>query len=576
MYWKRLRVDREKLALLALIVVALLIRLALITLRWPATNSDEATIDLMALHIFQGKELPVFFYGQSYMGAFEAYIGALCFHLFGVSVSSLRFGLLPLFAIFLICTYILIKKLYGSTAFALFSLAILSLGSNDIIMHQLKAIGGYPETLMFSAIIFLLAYSLASTSHPWQHELSAQQQRKRSWLYGLLGLCTGFALYTDPLIFPQLLTAWLGLIIFCRRELRSWPLLWVLLGFCLGISPAVIDGIRAGPNNTMINAIINIQRSGAEQLAQQHLTFIHQLIGALLISFPTATGLNPACQASDFPYFGPGTAGTTTCLLVHGSWAAGYLMLWTLALAQIARPLWHAFHTRQWRTWTIEERQASVNLSFRLLLLLSAMFSLLLYVFKPEAALAPLPTTRYLMCMLLTLPVLLWPLWNGLQRGSFKLQRVSLMRAGSLGLIALLAFVGTMYLFGTARIFQDEVIPAQNFAYQQDDLVHNLLNIGATRIYSDYWTCNRIIFASKEQIICATLDPQLHPGQDRYLPYRTMVAAVSHPTYIFPLHGNGSDQIHTLEQQLQQQNIPYQRFIMHGYAIYQAERHVDT
>ena len=40
----------------------------------------------LALHIAYRGEHPLFFYGQEYMGPLEAYIGALLFHIFGVSL----------------------------------------------------------------------------------------------------------------------------------------------------------------------------------------------------------------------------------------------------------------------------------------------------------------------------------------------------------------------------------------------------------------------------------------------------------------------------------------------------------
>ena len=36
--------------------------------------ADEGVVGLMAMHILEGRELPVFFYGQDYLGALEAYL----------------------------------------------------------------------------------------------------------------------------------------------------------------------------------------------------------------------------------------------------------------------------------------------------------------------------------------------------------------------------------------------------------------------------------------------------------------------------------------------------------------------
>src|SRR5438067_10655933 len=101
MHFKKLSIGSHELVMLALVIGATLLRFILIRLNWPFTNSDEGTMDLMALHIAFRGEHPIFFYGQEYMGPLEAYIGALLFHLFGVSVFTLRLGLLPYFGFLL-------------------------------------------------------------------------------------------------------------------------------------------------------------------------------------------------------------------------------------------------------------------------------------------------------------------------------------------------------------------------------------------------------------------------------------------------------------------------------------------
>jgi hypothetical protein len=129
----------------------------------------------------------------------------------------------------------------------------------------------------------------------------------------------------------------------------------------------------------------------------------------------------------------------------------------------------------------------------------------------------------------------------------------------------LLLLIFLTFMSGTIRTFAN--IPAAQVAYQQEGtLVQDLLKIGATRIYSEYWTCNRLTFRSREQIVCSVLDDQLKPGFDRYLPYRSIVRAAPHPTYIFPL---GSKQVDALKLQMQSSSTPYRVYIFDGYLVYQ-------
>src|ERR1041385_4128902 len=68
-------------------------------------HSDEAIIGLMAKHILEGRYFPFYMYGQSYNAgaAWEAYLAAVAFAVFGVSVISLKGCIvaLSLFCIFL-------------------------------------------------------------------------------------------------------------------------------------------------------------------------------------------------------------------------------------------------------------------------------------------------------------------------------------------------------------------------------------------------------------------------------------------------------------------------------------------
>src|SRR6266567_3706596 len=89
-----------------IIAIAVAIRVILVTLGWPLLDSDEGTFGLMAMHIAYRHEHPIFFYGQGYMGSFEAYCAAVLFHLFGASLITLRLGLVIIFALFLVSIYL--------------------------------------------------------------------------------------------------------------------------------------------------------------------------------------------------------------------------------------------------------------------------------------------------------------------------------------------------------------------------------------------------------------------------------------------------------------------------------------
>ena len=79
---KYFRINIFEICAFTMIVLAMELRILLIAQGWPMTNSDESTMGLMALHIAYRGEVPIFFYGQGYMGALEAYLPAFLFSLF--------------------------------------------------------------------------------------------------------------------------------------------------------------------------------------------------------------------------------------------------------------------------------------------------------------------------------------------------------------------------------------------------------------------------------------------------------------------------------------------------------------
>ena len=109
----RLPISKYGLGALGLIILAVGIRLALLVQGWPHTNSDEGTFGMMAINIAFHGDRPIFMYGQNYMGTTQAYLAALMFRLFGISLLNLRLGLVFLFALFLYAMYLLTSLLIG-------------------------------------------------------------------------------------------------------------------------------------------------------------------------------------------------------------------------------------------------------------------------------------------------------------------------------------------------------------------------------------------------------------------------------------------------------------------------------
>lgn len=561
MYLKRIRTSPYERWMFVLVAIATLARFFLIYFNWPVTNSDEANMGLVAFHIAYQGDHPTFFYGLPYMGPLEGYIAAPLFRMFGASLFTLRLGLLPLFAAFLVCMFYLTRLLY-SEKFALAIVALLSLGSGEVISLQIKAVGEYPEIELFAALIPLLATWLTLPSHSLSLERAPDVKRKRIIIYGFLGIIMGLALWVDLLILPFVATAVLLLVLFCSRELLTRAGLSFLLGIITGAFPLIFYNITAPLDQNSLSVLFSIHQAGAKEMVAQHLTWLHHLVGTMMIALPSATGANPGCPLEAFPLYAPLTPSTLPCILFHGIWGAGYLILWIIATFLAIRAVLKYRHYFFTQKNSFEEKQYLINQCSRLMLLGSAGMTLVLYADSPVSAVPPVISYRYLTCMLVVAPAILWPLWKGLRLQKIapgsNLKGFLLLRGGLLLLIA------CTFLIGTVRTFTE--VPVAQAAYHQEDaLIQKLLHIGATRVYSEYWTCNRLTFHSREQIICSVLDDQLRPGFDRYLPYRYVVRADFHPTYVFPL---GSKQADVLKRQMLVSSVHYKRYIFEGYAVY--------
>jgi hypothetical protein len=85
---------RERLIALSLAAALVLLR-SFVFLRYESSffDSDQAIVGLMAKHLEEGRAFPLFFYGQTYLLAVEAWLAAPLFWVAGASVATLRASL---------------------------------------------------------------------------------------------------------------------------------------------------------------------------------------------------------------------------------------------------------------------------------------------------------------------------------------------------------------------------------------------------------------------------------------------------------------------------------------------------
>jgi 4-amino-4-deoxy-L-arabinose transferase-like glycosyltransferase len=253
--WQRLSVYERW--MWVCVVLAMLLRLLLILFHWPATNSDEGNMGMVALNVAYHGDHPVFFYGLPYMGPVEGYVAVPFFYLFGPSVTTLRLGLLIFLFGFLVGTFYLVRLLFNEK-YALAAVILLGLGSPDLFLLQLRAVGEYPEMLMFGTCIPLCALWLSLTVPRVSEVAVMGYQRRRLLVYLLLGAMMGVAVWIDFLIGPFFVMALLMLWAFCRNEVKSRYGLTGLLGFLIGVFPLIYYNVTAPINRNSLNVLLDI------------------------------------------------------------------------------------------------------------------------------------------------------------------------------------------------------------------------------------------------------------------------------------------------------------------------------
>nr|WP_246017286.1 hypothetical protein [Micromonospora pisi] len=523
---RRRRLDPPGLVALVLGLVGIGYRLVLLLLTVPGSNSDEATFGLAAAHIATGRRWPIFLYGQHYMGVVESYLAAPLFAAFEPNWVLLRLPLLLLYAAFVYLMYRLTRRLY-SPWLATLVVGFLALGSERVVRDQMTAVGGRPEVKPAVALLLLIALALG------EHRIS-----RRRWLcFGAFGLLTGLCVWDDWLILPYLAVAAIVLLVGCARELFGWAGLLLIGGFVLGVLPLIVDNLTAPPGQDSLSVLSQVSAGEGGQTSA-----VDQLHGSVLVGIPLATGI---CLS-------------TYCTGWQMAWGALYPVLLLIAAALAVAGLRRPSPTRPGPAPTdagpgrhaadsspIARRMRYVA---QLALLVGAALTLAGYARSSLAASAPLASARYLSILQLSLPAVLWPLWLAARRvrkgpllsdsvvqGALPNRRGVVARAGGVvagGVVATL--LGTMVYTTVDLITEVPTIRAEERQSQQ--LATVLRRAGIRHVYADYWTCNRLIFNSRERVLCAVLGDSLRPGQDRYPAYPRQVNTADRPAFVFTLH----------------------------------------
>lgn len=255
------------------------------------------------------------------------------------------------------------------------------------------------------------------------------------------------------------------------------------------------------------------------------------------------------------------------------------MLLWALAILLTVKALWVLrSHYRLHRMAQTSEKFEVITVHFaRFFLLASAGLAILLYAISSAPLTLPASHARYLIGLLIISPAVLWPLWRAASRIQFPALRGWRFSArerpsttSSLWLAWLSAGIilclGIAFVAGTTGI-SGELPASQAFDRQQDALIHDLMRLGATHIYTDYWTCDNLAFASNEQIVCGVIDDHLYPTHNRVPHYYDIVHADPRAAYVMRPDYNA---LPAVEKKVAKAggNAAYRHLFLDGYVIY--------
>jgi len=120
-------------------------------------DSDQAITGLMAKHLSQGRAFPLFFYGQTYMLAVEAWVAVPFFWIAGPTVGALRSSLLTWNIAFGVLLVVGLRRDAGLPTWTALVPALFFLAAPASVAYQLiNAQGGVIEPFVYIALLWFL------------------------------------------------------------------------------------------------------------------------------------------------------------------------------------------------------------------------------------------------------------------------------------------------------------------------------------------------------------------------------------------------------------------------------------
>jgi hypothetical protein len=490
-------------------------------------DGDEAVMALVGRHILHDGERPIFFPAQAYMGAWQSYLAAGVFWLFGESRPVAKIAPLVSSAAFVATLMLLAARLYGRNA-ALVAGLFAALPSLYFVSNTVRLWSPMIDVLVIGNVILWLGIDTAYRDHPPRNYM----QRVL-----LLGLLTGFGFWLQPAVAVYALPVGLLLLLRWPRRALLPGLPLAALGFVIGGWP-VFQFARTHAYTTF-----DYLRGNDADVAARDYTEIAQHLARHIL--PRYLGVAVPWEATP------------------------NLLQLAIGLPVTAAIVYFAVHN--WRgilAWVRLQPQRSDPACVILLFGATVLAAYILSRFSVYVILQPSidATGRYVVPLGTFIPLALAGAAHYLAREGDLGKLVA--TAGAI--VVLVATLGAYAASEPHAVFQTPYfrkLPPSN-----DDLIAALDEMGVDAVWVDHWAGTPLMFDTHERIAAADyVDLRVWNGPDR-LPAATMrVFAAEDAAFVFITTAERVP----LEQALAARGVPYEVRRVGAYVIVHPHVRVD-
>jgi len=489
-------------------------------------NADEAIVALMARHINRGN-IPVFFYGQAYMGSLDAMLVAIGFRIFGEEVWVIRLVQSLLYIGTVFTTMILANRLLKSQRATLYAGLIMAVPPINVALYSTVSLGGYGEMLLVGNLLLLGGLSIVKQIRDSESVIDSKLY------FGLFlwGIAAGFGFWIIGLTVVYSLPLVIFIFWYLIKK-TSWkailPGLMFLAGGIIGSAPWWFSSVQTG-----------------------NLAIVYEIAGSAIKG--TATGswiLRPLQRTLNLFIFG-GTA----LIGLRPPWDIRWLMLPLIPIILIFWISVLIFNVKK-----IIESEGQIGLKTLVLmgLVLTAGFILSPYGDDPSG--------RYFLPLMMPMAIF----GANLLITQFPKKRI-------LEYIAILLVL----VFNFGGILQAAKMNPPGITTQFDKVAQvdqrymgeliNFLKDNQIRAgYSNYWVSYPLAFLSEEEMIFLPRLPyhedfRYTARDDRYSPYQQVVKAASELAYITTNHPELDDY---LRERFSNQGISWEENTVGDFQIF--------